>query len=857
MSNFAVSVALTLIDKLSGPLRGVVSSTRGAGSAATAAMQPTAAAAAKVTAGFNQASAAAQKFGRTAKGLSVAADLSIVAQSAERLAGHLRGIGQSGLDAAVKIEEFKGALKAVGVEDVESVAARGREMSRQWAGVTSTQFTEAAYNIKSAISTLSDQGVTDMTASAVLVAKATKGQASQMTDLFGTGYGIYKRQFAALNDSEFSEKFGAGIAAMANVFRSDGASAQRAIESLGASATLAGMQMEEQFAILGSLQGVMSGGEAGTALRSMADKAAQARTKFAEFAREGKNPVKVRIVDSNGMLRSMPDILTDLKKRYGETLDAIEAAEIAEAFGTDEAVRVVKVLWGQEEALRGNIKAMQDATGQGNAYVETMAKSVDDNKASAYIKTKQQFEEMSVTIGTSLLPVVTQLGNAVAPLVQGFSDWATANSGTATSVAAIAAGVTGLIAVSAPLMATFALLKATGGLAAAPLRWGAGKLFGRGKAGKGGAAAGAADAAASAADGLGGLLGGGGAMPVFVTNWQGGGASALSNFAGAAADAASGGSAGTAGPRKPSLLGRMRGFGGKLITGGATAAAAAFTLPSTMLDAAKSLIPTPALAAAPAMAGGGSGLGVAADVASKSGGASDLLGGLTRGAGKFVKPLGTLFDLFNIGTAAAAGDSEGVGGAAGSMVGGWGGAAAGAAAGAALGSVVPILGTALGGIIGGALGGFGGGELGDWLGRKAGAWFGGGGDSAAAKAAHASPDAGQAVSRAFDAPSAGAAEAPKKSWWQRVFGKDETTAAQTAAAAPKPEALSLPTAAPAAGATVEQATTISAPMTLTVNAAYGKDADELMARVKAMVEGLLRSTPPARSRPVDAVLYDR
>lgn len=849
MSNFAVSVALTLIDKLSGPLRGVVSSTRGAGSAAEAAMRPTVAAAAKVTSGFNQASAAADKFGRSAKGLSVAADLSIVAQSAERLAGHLRGIGQSGLDAAVKIEEFKGALKSVGVGDVEAIAARGREMSRQWAGVTSTQFTEAAYDIKSAISTLTDQGVADMTSSAVLVAKATKGQAAQMTNLFGTGYGIYKRQFATLDDSQFAQKFAAGVAAMVGVFKSTGPQAQAAIENVGASATLAGMKMEEQFAILGSLQSVMSGAEAGTALRALADKAADARKKFNELAATGKNPVRVRVVDSNGMLRAMPDILKDLKARYGETLDAIEAAEITSAFGSDEAVKVIKVLWGQEEALRGNIKAMQDATSQGDAYVATMATAMDDNKASAYLKTKQQFEEMSVTIGTALLPVVTQLGNAVAPLVQGFSDWATANSGTATSVAAIAAGVTGLIAVSAPLMATFALLKATSGLATAPLRWGAGKLFGRGKAGKGGAATGAADAAGTATAGLGGLLGGAGAMPVFVTNWQGAGASALSNFAGAAADVASPSSAGASGPRKPGLLGRMRGFGGKVIAGGATAAAAAFALPSTMLDSVRAMIPT----AAPAVAGGGShasGLSVAADVAtsaSKGGGVLEMFGGLTRGAGKFIKPLGTMLDLFNLGSAAAAGDAEGVGGAAGNMVGGWGGAAAGAAAGAALGSVVPILGTALGGIIGGALGGFGGGELGDWLGRKAGAWVGGR-DGAAAQVAAANPESGQASA---------AAEAPKKSWWQRVFGKDETTAAQTAAAAPKTDIAPLPSTAPAVGATVEQTTTISAPFSLTVNAAYGKEADELMARVRAMVEEMMRRTPPARSKPVDAVLYDR
>ncbi|MBO3282610.1 hypothetical protein, partial [Intestinimonas butyriciproducens] len=69
----------------------------------------------------------------------------------------------------------------------------------------------AAYDIKSGIASLTDEGVAQFTELAGLTAKATKSTTGEMTSLFATGYGIYKGYYSELSDLEFGEMFAGGI----------------------------------------------------------------------------------------------------------------------------------------------------------------------------------------------------------------------------------------------------------------------------------------------------------------------------------------------------------------------------------------------------------------------------------------------------------------------------------------------------------------------------------------------------------------------------------------------------------------------------------------------------------------------
>ena len=168
------------------------------------------------------------------------------------------------VEATFETRRALGELSSLGIQDLDALEDAARSFSDQWAGTTKADFITAAYDIKSGISSLTDEGVAQYTTLAGVTAKATKSTIGEMTDLFATGYGIYKDFYSDLSDMEFGEMFSAGIAESVRAFKTSGSGMAQAIKTLGASATTSQVPLEEQLAILGSLQATMSGSEAGT-----------------------------------------------------------------------------------------------------------------------------------------------------------------------------------------------------------------------------------------------------------------------------------------------------------------------------------------------------------------------------------------------------------------------------------------------------------------------------------------------------------------------------------------------------------------------------------------------------------------
>ena len=355
-------------------------------------------------------------------------------------------------DSIMELSKAQGELATLGVENIDIVTRKGQEMQKKFAGVTSAAFVRASYDIKSGISSLSDEGVARMTAAAVAVAKATKGVPEQMTSLFATSYGIFKRQFADMEDGDFGDMFGAVLAKSVQQFKTDGGKMQQAIESAGAGAANLGMSLNEQLTVLGMMQQQMQAGEAGTALKAFASKAYEAHVAFQELASETKNKVRVRLIDENGQLRAMPDILADLKKRYGETLEAAEADEIKKAFGTDEAMKMINALYGKEKAVRANEAALSDAADQGAAFTEEMAKTADDNFASKMAILTQNFDVLKQLIGEQLAPTVEAFAKKIKAITEKLQAFAEKNPELVKKIGKVVAIIGSIAAVAAPVL---------------------------------------------------------------------------------------------------------------------------------------------------------------------------------------------------------------------------------------------------------------------------------------------------------------------------------------------------------------------------------------------------------------------
>ena len=350
--------------------------------------------------------------------------------------------------ATYETKKALGELASLGYEDLQLIENAAKDFSNEFAGTTKAQFITASYDIKSGISSLTDEGVAEFTKLAGLTAKATKSTIEEMTSLFATGYGIYKDYYSNLSDIEFGEMFSAGISKSVQQFKTTGSEMASAIESLGGTATSANVPLEEQLAILGMLQATMSGSEAGTKYTAFLNSAGKAGQKLG-----------LNFTDANNRLLSMPEILEQLKNKFGETLDVSEKLQLQEAFGTEEAVKLIDLLYNKTGDLQNNILTLYDTMGQGtnvaSGMVDAMT-SVDDGQK--FILLKQRIQNIVEEIGNNMLPVVNTWLDKGAVILEHINDWISKNGDLVGDIGIVAVSITGLITAIGGLKLGFGLV---------------------------------------------------------------------------------------------------------------------------------------------------------------------------------------------------------------------------------------------------------------------------------------------------------------------------------------------------------------------------------------------------------------
>jgi len=376
------------------------------------------------------------------------------------------------VEATFETRRAIGELASQGVKDLEAVEDAARSFSDQWAGTTKADFISAAYDIKSGIASLSDEGVAEYTELAGLTAKATKSTIGEMTSLFATGYGIYKGYYDDLTDIEFGEMFSAGIARSVQQFKTDGSQMASAIQTLGASATTSNVPLEEQLSILGMLQATMSGSEAGTKYKA-----------FLRSATKGGEALGLSFTDANNQLLSMPEILDLLRGKFGDTMDAAEKMELQKAFGDTEAVALIDLLYSKTGDLQNNILDMYDALGSGTGVATEMANAINETEPERFERLTQRIQNVKESIGNALLPTINDLMSKGEVVLTKVASWIEENQELVKVIMLIVLAIGGFLTVAGTIavvvggaglaitkaVSAFKLLKAGFGIAKAAL----------------------------------------------------------------------------------------------------------------------------------------------------------------------------------------------------------------------------------------------------------------------------------------------------------------------------------------------------------------------------------------------------
>ncbi len=164
-------------------------------------------------------------------------------------------------------------------------------------------------------------------------------------------------------------------------------------------------------------------------------------------------------MDANNQLLSLPQILTALQGKYGTTLDALEKMEIKKAFGTDEAVAVIDLLYSKVGDLTTNIAGLDKAMGQGAAFSEQMALAMNVDIGAGKDLLAQRWQNLVEVIGKQLIPVLVPLFSWFGDIINRVRIFAQEH-GTLTRVVVLT--VSGLAALSMGLGSLAAVLGAAG-----------------------------------------------------------------------------------------------------------------------------------------------------------------------------------------------------------------------------------------------------------------------------------------------------------------------------------------------------------------------------------------------------------
>lgn len=307
------------------------------------------------------------------------------------------------VDARMESSKLEANIRSLGVsaEEVDSISNATAIMSSEF-GIANETILTGIYDLKSAISTLDPKEAAAVAENLGKAAVATKGDLAGLADLFGTTHAQFKSMYQE-SDVAFSQRFANTLAMSVQAFKTDGAKMQSAMMALGASAASMGVTLEEEMAVLGTLQNTMNPGVAGTAYRA-----------FLSNVGKGFKELGLNAADADGKMKSMPLLLKELEGKFknafiidkntGNTVLNLDARNmLKKAFGTEEAVAAIEALLPKAGSLTEAIEMWQKANASGKpGALEEMAKANMDSLPAQLDRISNSWKNMQGFIGKGL-----------------------------------------------------------------------------------------------------------------------------------------------------------------------------------------------------------------------------------------------------------------------------------------------------------------------------------------------------------------------------------------------------------------------------------------------------------------------
>ncbi len=273
-------------------------------------------------------------------------------------------------------------------------------------GESASDFVAASYDIQSAINGLVGNELAAFTNASAVLAKGTKSDTGTITQFVGTMYGIFKKNADAMGKADWVKQLAGQTATAVQMFKTTGSEMSAAFGSVGANGQSMGIAMNEQIAILGTLQATMSGAEAGTKYKS-----------FLAGVGKAQDALGLKFTDQQGKMLPMVDILNKIKGKYGEIDTVAESDALQKAFGRKEAVDLIKLLSTNVDGLSSSIHQVGQQTGIDKAV--QMAGTITN----PWDRASRAVEALTVLLGQQMLPVLSPLFDGITRVSGKLMQW--------------------------------------------------------------------------------------------------------------------------------------------------------------------------------------------------------------------------------------------------------------------------------------------------------------------------------------------------------------------------------------------------------------------------------------------------
>ncbi|AYT70491.1 phage tail tape measure protein [Salmonella enterica subsp. enterica] len=272
-------------------------------------------------------------------------------------------------------------------------------------GASAVEFVQSTESINSAIAGLTGNELPKVTKVANTLAFALKSTAAETAEFMGQMFGNFSADAERLGRVQFAEQLAGKMVYMRKVFGTEMGTIKDLMEGARGVGTNYGVGLDEQLAVLGQLN------------RTLGTEASSAYEGFMTGAIEGGKKLGLSFTDATGKMLSMPEMLIKLQGKYGKSLEGnLKAqAELDAAFGDSSAV--VKHLYGNVALLQRNITELGGSDGL--KRTQEMASKL----VKPWDRFVQILKAIQTVIGLTLIPVLYPVLNRLADMGQTFARW--------------------------------------------------------------------------------------------------------------------------------------------------------------------------------------------------------------------------------------------------------------------------------------------------------------------------------------------------------------------------------------------------------------------------------------------------